>query len=140
MHDHPGTSSPATPGHERSDVEIRPLVVAGAALAAVALVVHVVLIGVMWIFERQEQRTDLPVSPVVEPRAMPTPVLQPSANHKMTPAEDMAVMRSRDQAILSSYGWVDREQGVVRIPIEEAMQKLVAQGNSAPPTTQEVRR
>ena len=31
-------------------------------------------------------------------------------------------------ALLNEYGWVDRKQGIVRIPIEQAMRELAAQG------------
>ena len=30
-------------------------------------------------------------------------------------------MRAAESAVLESYGWVDREAGVARIPIERAM-------------------
>ena len=31
---------------------------------------------------------------------------------------------ARDRRLLASYGWVDRARGVVRIPIEEAMDRV----------------
>jgi hypothetical protein len=33
----------------------------------------------------------------------------------------MVKMRSEQSAVLDTYGWVDAEKGVVRIPIERAM-------------------
>jgi hypothetical protein len=42
--------------------------------------------------------------------------------------EDHAVgleLRARQRRELSRYGWVDREQGVVEIPIERAMELIV---------------
>jgi hypothetical protein len=42
------------------------------------------------------------------------------------PAADvLAESRARDQATLNSYGWVDREKGVVRLPIDRAIEKLI---------------
>jgi hypothetical protein len=34
-------------------------------------------------------------------------------------------MRTEETEKLTTYGWGDREKGIVRIPIEEAMQKLI---------------
>jgi hypothetical protein len=48
-----------------------------------------------------------------------TPRLQLSA-----PA-DLAAFRSREDAELNSYGWVSKTQGIVRIPIQEAMNLII---------------
>jgi hypothetical protein len=37
-------------------------------------------------------------------------------------------LRAREEAILGSYGWVDREAGIARIPIEDAMAVLAERG------------
>ena len=36
--------------------------------------------------------------------------------------------RVQEEKILNSYGWVDQQAGVVRIPIDRAMQLLVQRG------------
>lgn len=41
---------------------------------------------------------------------------------------DLAAHRAAEQRQLTSYGWVDRQTGVVRIPIERAMQNVAASG------------
>ena len=35
--------------------------------------------------------------------------------------------QTQQQQRLSSYGWVDRDRGVIRIPIDEAMKKMVGE-------------
>lgn len=40
-------------------------------------------------------------------------------------AKHLADLRAREQAAATTYGWVDREHGVVRLPIDEAI-KLTA--------------
>jgi hypothetical protein len=40
----------------------------------------------------------------------------------------MRELRDREDELLTSYGWVDRNAGVVRIPIEEAMKIVVQRG------------
>ena len=42
-------------------------------------------------------------------------------------------LRAHEDSVLTSYGWVDRDRGIVRIPIDRAME-LAAQG-SAPNMT-----
>jgi hypothetical protein len=40
----------------------------------------------------------------------------------------MKQYNARAAAELSSYGWVDKQQGVVRIPVERAMEMVVERG------------
>jgi hypothetical protein len=52
----------------------------------------------------------------------PGPRLQTNA------AADLERFRADEQRRLDSYTWIDREKGTVRIPIQEAMKKLVETG------------
>jgi hypothetical protein len=51
----------------------------------------------------------------------------------------MGALRREEDAILTTYGWVDRQAGVVRIPIDVAMKQVLEEGfpvrqpDSAPP-------
>lgn len=46
--------------------------------------------------------------------------------------EQLAELRANDARLLSTYGWVDRSKGTVRIPIEVAIERLVASGGKLP--------
>ena len=46
----------------------------------------------------------------------------------MAAARELAEFRLRQAKLLSSYGWVDREAGVVRIPIDRAMDLVAERG------------
>jgi hypothetical protein len=37
-------------------------------------------------------------------------------------------MRAEEDRPLTTYGWVDRDAGIVRIPMEEAMKLVVSRG------------
>jgi hypothetical protein len=76
----------------------------------------------------------------------PPPHMKFEADRKPTgpvlqerPARDLASVRSEEDAILRSYGWVDKSRGVVRIPVEEAMKLLSERGlprtSPEPPAT-----
>jgi len=45
-----------------------------------------------------------------------------------TSPEDMIAQREQAEARLNSYGWVDKEAGVVRIPIDQAMALVAEKG------------
>jgi hypothetical protein len=64
-----------------------------------------------------QQLTKVGVDPALK---FPPPRLQPD------PAADLNKFRVREEEILNGYGWVDRANGKVHIPIEQAID-LVAQ-------------
>lgn len=47
--------------------------------------------------------------------------------------EMLANAQVEDQRLLTTYGWMDQSKGVVRIPVEAAMHKLIAEGWNPPP-------
>jgi hypothetical protein len=47
--------------------------------------------------------------------------------------EDLAKFMDAQRTLLSSYAWVDKEHGVVRIPVEEAMKLVAERGVAAAP-------
>ena len=52
--------------------------------------------------------------------------LPPAPQLEVTETQDLAAQRAAESQILSSYGWVDREHGIVRIPIDQAIDLLAA--------------
>lgn len=69
-------------------------------------------------------RTTLPHGQV-PPRAMPQPGLQ------LDPPGDLKRLLDAQHENLSHYGWVDRDHGVIRIPITRAMEILAGRGAAA---------
>jgi len=53
---------------------------------------------------------------------LPAPVLQTN------PAEDLAKFQVEEKKKLETYYWIDKQKGIVHIPIEEAMKKVVKEG------------
>ena len=41
---------------------------------------------------------------------------------------ELAAFRAQEAAILSSYAWVDKEHGIVRIPVADAMRLVAERG------------
>ena len=115
-------SGDAGAGHELSDLQPRTIAIFGLTLA---LVVAACLIAATWLFgffaARRTQEDVLP-SPLARVEPPPGPVLQVHA------PTDPSRLRIEEDTTLSTYGWVDRGAGIVRIPIEQAMQLLTERG------------
>jgi hypothetical protein len=62
------------------------------------------------------------------PMAAPAPVIFGSPPLQTNPVEDLARFREEQEAKLHSYGWVNRRQGIIRIPIERAMALMAERG------------
>src|SRR3989442_5282615 len=73
---------------------------------------------------------DPPPSPIAEARA---PRLPPGPRLQSSPVLDMEQLRAREDSVLTSYGWVDRQAGIGRIPIDRAVELLLEKGLPAPP-------
>ena len=63
--------------------------------------------------------------------------LPPEPRLQTNPREDLRDLRAQEDAILGSYALVDKDRGVVRIPIDEAMKLIVQRG--LPARTQQER-
>jgi hypothetical protein len=64
--------------------------------------------------------------------ALPTP---PAPRLQLDPAADLAALRAREDARLTTYGWSDREQAIARIPIARAMALTAERGLAGWPGT-----
>jgi hypothetical protein len=109
--------------HETADVDVRGILRFGAALALVAVVIHIALYGLLFYYEQpQDGRDTLAPSARIKAEPPPEPRL------RVAPRSDLVEMRRAEDQILNSYGWVDREKNMARIPIERAMEIIVKQG------------
>ena len=110
-------------GHEESEVRLRPFVIFGlslAALAGLSLLAMWLLFGYL---AARQARLEVTPPPVFEARQLP-----PEPRLQVSPRRDLQAILAAQEAILRSYGWVDRQAGIVRIPIERAMQLLTERG------------
>jgi hypothetical protein len=54
--------------------------------------------------------------------------LPPEPRLEVTPILDLQAMRAAEDQVLGSYGWIDQAHGVVRIPIDRAIDLLAQRG------------
>ena len=130
-----GTESPEV-RHETSDVNIRAIFGFGAGLTIASAFIGVCVWLLFQYFTAREART---VAPPQYPLAVQQSRVPPEPRLQTNPRQDMTDLRAREEAMLSSYGWVDRNAGVVRIPIERAMQLIVERGLPTRPPTEQTR-
>jgi hypothetical protein len=120
------TPPPSTPeGHEVTDVRIKPLAI---FLAGITISLVLVSLFVAWLFHLLLTTTSpgegLSAHAESEPTPIAGPLLQVSSRH------DLDVLRAREDARLHATEWVDAHEGIVRIPIDEAMKLTAERGLS----------
>ncbi|PYV23403.1 MAG: hypothetical protein DMG24_14050 [Acidobacteria bacterium] len=116
-------------GHERRDASIRNVVLFGVALG-VTIVFGLLVSAAVFHYFAVHQPLGPPASPFENVRTLP-----PAPRLQVTPAQDLQHYRADEDTALNSYGWVDRKAGVVRIPIDRAMDLLLAKGLPVRSTT-----
>ncbi|MCA1816432.1 MAG: hypothetical protein LC746_08525 [Acidobacteria bacterium] len=110
--------------YERRDVNARAILWIGVVMIVAAVVIHTAVWWLFDLFDRREAQKGRPPATLVQTQrpAVPEPRLQTDA-----PA-DLNAMRETKKSELETYGWIDQQKGVVRIPVERAMEILVQRG------------
>jgi hypothetical protein len=72
-------------------------------------------------------------STITRARPQPSPLSYsreptPEPRLSVKPGDDLKLMRAEEDKILNSYDWVDRDKGIVRIPIARAVEILAQRG------------
>jgi len=109
-------SEQAKPGiaFEQGDWPLKPV-----AMIAVGILILIVISAFVLIGAYPTSLPDVDRKLTIAP---PGPRLQTDA------AANLRRFRVEEEKRLNGYSWIDKSKGVVRIPIEQAMQKLVTTG------------
>ena len=111
--------------HETSDVNVR-----GIFGFAIGLLVTTLFFSfLVWVLfqyfqvrEATRVAPEYPLAATQETRVPPEPRLQTD------PRGDLQDLHRQEERLLNSYGWVDKNAGAVRIPIDAAMKLTVQRG------------
>jgi hypothetical protein len=114
--------NPQIIGHETRDINLPAVTWTAIGLVISAIAMYVTIGGLFDLFKRQYPSTSAP-SRITTPGRLPSqPRLQTN------PAYDLQQFRESESAKLNSYGWIDKSAGVLRIPIDRAMDLLAQRG------------
>ncbi len=98
----------------------------GVVLAVVSVVCMGLVGGVFFFLEKQTSETEARPMPVeVEHPATAEQKLPPEPRLEIDPRASLAAVQAAENERLASYGWVDKPNGIVRIPIDRAMALMV---------------
>ena len=110
-------------GYETSDVDTRGLLMFAAVLFATVLLAGAFVWWLLARFSNDATLAEPPLSPFAHDRSYPTgPHLQ------STPGQDLREFRMQEDAQLNSAAWIDRQQHLARIPIEQAIEMVAKDG------------
>ncbi len=112
--------SPNGAGHEQSEVSVRLIVVSLGFLAIFTFIICLLVVGIFRYFHSYYS-TD-------EAVRLSQPVIPPAPRIEVAPFEEYQQLKAKEDHVLSSYAWVDKDAGTVRVPIDRAIDMLAAKG------------
>jgi len=112
-------------GHETADADIGPLIKFAIFLALTTLVCAAICVGLYKYLDQREAREKAGRYPLAAGLARPLP---PPPRLQNYPFYDLKALRGDENRVLEHYGWVDKNAGVVRIPVERAIDVLAEKG------------
>jgi hypothetical protein len=120
---------------EREDLASRPIFIFLITLALGCVLVYFILKGMYSYLDAYENRHQPPPNALVEQPRRDTRTVAPGdisrfPQPRLQSDERLEIndVRLQEENTLHSYGWVNQPAGVVRIPIDRAMQLLAQRG------------
>ena len=121
-------------GHETRDLSVRGIVLFAIGLLFMGCIALTITTGVLVVSSKQGGITfQYPPQGLAN---APTPAPPAPPGLEQVPGETLGPLRSSEEKLLHSYGWVDQKAGIVHIPIERAMDILAQKGLPVRPPPQ----
>jgi len=134
--------------YERRDIGVAGVLYFLLGLLVAGVMVHFIVNGLYWYLGKRSEAEQTPVSPLVKSVPSDTRHLPeeyktdsegadyekyleknfPQPQLETNERTELNKVRLREEDILSTYGYVDKNAGTVRIPIDRAMDLLVQRG------------
>jgi hypothetical protein len=119
---------PNPPGakYEHTDIDVN-VGYKFALWLAVAMVISIgIVYGTFWFFEGTARSANAAAQKY--PLAVGQHKEPPAPNLQKQPFKDVYELRLGEAAKLGSYGWVDKDGGIARIPIDRAIDVMLERG------------
>jgi hypothetical protein len=110
-------------GYELSDLNPGYVGLFGLGLAVVLVIAVVVASLLIHYRTLQHVRQETPIPRLAREREAP-----PGTRLQVDAQNELRQMRAAEDAMLNSYGWVDKDAGIARIPVDRAMEILAKKG------------
>lgn len=133
------------PPVDRSGINTRAVLMFCAILIVTAIVAHIAVLYLFKAFDNHQKAKDPILSPLTpkQQQLPPEPRLQAAPNtldinKQLFDSKNVETLKQNAEQQLKGYGWVDDKNGIVRIPIEDAMKMVVEkekQSQTAPTQT-----
>jgi hypothetical protein len=107
-------------GHETTDLNPKYMLYFAIVLVVAGVFIQ---LGLWWMFNQFEREQALKEN---RPTLVEAPKPNPEPRLQINPGEDLQHMLQKENETLSTYGWLDRQKGIARIPIDRAMQLFLA--------------
>jgi hypothetical protein len=111
-------------GHEADSTDIHGVGLTGLGLAVGVAIVFLLVYGIFQYLVHHPFMLASP-NPMAETNEQQFPQSPRIEEH---PASDLKELNMQEDRILSTYGWVDKNAGVVRIPIDQAVELQLTRG------------
>jgi hypothetical protein len=127
-------------GFEQEDLSPQGVFYFMGGLAVLGVVIYFILVGMYRYLDHYDRTHQAPANPMataigVDPQTMTYPQIQSQVQNTFPkPVLEYSEQTQytdelkKENEILSSYDWVDQKSGVVRIPIDRAIDLLAQQG------------
>ena len=112
-------------GHEERDVTFRPIVFSAIALFVLCVLVFVAMRLLFNFYSAREAALSPPRNPLATTYGRELP---PEPRLQTAPIQDLQKLRGWENETLTTYGWSDEKNGIVRIPIARAMELVLQRG------------
>jgi hypothetical protein len=124
---------PTPPGakYEHTDIDVNVGYKSGLWLAVAVVISVFIVYGTFYFFDGQEKAADAAAQKY--PLAVGQTRQPPAPNLQTQPFSDVYHLREGEAQKLGSYGWVDKEGGIARLPIDRAMDVMLEKGFPARP-------
>jgi len=113
-------------GYEKADAHAGDTYRAGLYILGTMVVTALVVVPMYRSLARQEARDQKPAATVL--RADPNAALVAGPRLVTSEPAALAEFRAQEDALLTSYGWVEKDKGIARLPIDVAMGIVAERG------------
>ena len=110
-------------GYEVEDASVREIVFTGIGLAVGTILVCLAVAGLFKVLTATEGSSRQSLTQVPAAQSFP-----PNPRLQAKPWLELEGVRKHEDEMLSSYGWVDKNAGKVRVPIDRAMDIVIQRG------------